>query len=334
MKVHCNHGYEVLSDEELDKIGERMYPGQYSQEGFLQLGERLREVYENDRLDLEEIGITYKQITDELTGVIKKSQRAQFLKRENSFRYTIEIVSYNGAQVCPFKNKKLDDKYHGYQYGDSDITITDTLTSQSITFNNLLLHMIEAHHFFESPLSSHRLDPKKVIEMFDLKSGIDYTPQYKHYYSWERQGGANFTTLTKNKIDMLQQIGLKTYQIDNDIIAILMPYRFVYFNDNFFTCLLVHENPISWKGFLTDFFVNSKYLKEKVNKVGKICSKIEKFQITGCPSGMYLYIFNLSKNRDKYKIMIENTEIIYHSSDVESEYVYSKNYYVPLDDEI
>ena len=53
----CNHSYEKLSQNELDEIEQRMYPGHCSQAGFLQ-GEKLRDVYEKDKKYLENQSIS------------------------------------------------------------------------------------------------------------------------------------------------------------------------------------------------------------------------------------------------------------------------------------
>lgn len=212
MKMHCNHSYEILNEEELKIIEERMYPGNYSDEGFLQLGERLKEVCGNDRLYLQSVNITYQQIVDFLTTLMKKP---------NHPRYKISIVSYYGGQECPFQNHILDDKDYTDQYGDSDVTIIDKLTGECITFNTLLLHMIEVHHFFESPNCKHRLDPKKIIEMFGLKPGVDYTPQYQYYYNWKTTNC--FSNLKKEHIDLLMKVALKQYHIDRDLVILLFP---------------------------------------------------------------------------------------------------------------
>jgi hypothetical protein len=337
MKVHCNFGYEQLSDEELNKIEQRMYPKKYSTVGFLQPGETLKEVYEADRLYLEQMGITYKQISDVLTCISRKCYRAQYLNRDD-FRYTIETISYNGAQICPFKNKKLDNLYHGYDYGSSDITITDKVTNESITFNTLLIHMIDAHHFFESPLSQHRVDPKKVIKMFDIKPDIDYQPNYKYYRSWDYGGSCNITRLTKDKVCMLTKIGLKSYKIDKNIIGVLLPYRFMIFGEKFFTKLLIWEDSFTWENFMNDYLGddsdNDEDDEDDEENIKNILKKIDNYNHTGEICNLYLYIFNLSDNKGKYKFNIENVELKYDSRDVEATYICNQINYVPLDDEI
>jgi len=126
--MHCNHPYEQLSQDELKKIESRMYPGHFSELGFLQPGETLHEVYLADKQFLETVGITYDQIFDRLTTIIGKyytccnqtGNRTCLIEN----KYSISSETYMGAQTCPFKNEKLDNDYHGYEYGDTDITIT------------------------------------------------------------------------------------------------------------------------------------------------------------------------------------------------------------------
>lgn len=336
MKVHCNLNYEQISKEEFKEIEKRMFPGTFCTAGFLQLGETLKEVRENDRLYLEQVGITCDQIADILTCIINKCYRAQYLKRQDDFHYKIETVTYMGAQQCPFQNKKLDNRYHGYEYGDSDHTITDKITGNSIKFNTLLIHMIKDHHFFESPLSQHRLDPKKVIEMFELKSGIDYKPQYKYFNRWNINFCCNEQTLTTDKVNALSEISLKTYQIDKDITGFLLPYNFV-LDEDFFTLILLQYDLFSWDNFLTEYLEeeDDEEEKQKIScKIDKILKRIDNYHNNNKINKMYLYILNFSDRRDKFKITVEGIDIKYNSSKMETTYYCTKVNYVPLDDEI
>jgi hypothetical protein len=328
MKVHCNVEYGQLCDDEINEIEQRMYPGKYSNDGFLQIGETLREVCENDRLYLKQVNITYKQIADVLTTIVGKYERVKALGREDEYRYKITTDTYMGAQECPFQNKQLDNEYHGYEYGDIDHTITDKITGNSITFNTLLIHMIEAHQFFESQLSQHRLDPIKVIEMFDIRPNIDYQPQYKYYDCWNCLGYANYGKLSKHNINLLTKIALKTYQIADDIIGVLLPYRCNICHDDTFFDLIKQLNPFSWEKYLT------KFTHLETNEVDNILQNINSYNQNNKFDDLYLYIINSGVKGDIINITIEGINLKYYSVFLKSEYICSKNRYILLDDEI
>ena len=325
---HCNVSFEELEDNELNKIQKRMYPGKYSELGFLQPGETLIDVYNNDKIFLEYINITYKQIYDKLNTVIGKYYRSSNLGKKYIIegKYKIYILCYNGAQKCPFQNKEKDKRYHGYEYGDRDISITNILNDEEITFNTLLLHMIEKHHFFESPLSSHRLDPDKVIKFFDLKSNIDYKTEYKIYNSWNDISSNNVGLPQKN-IDLLVNIGLKTYKLNNDIVGVLLPFDFI-FDDDFFINILIQDFDFSWR----ELFENNAY-KLSERKINYLLKSIEEYKNSNDLSKMYLYIFNTSRNNnEQHKFNIEGTDIEYDSYDRLCCYKHIINQYIPLDE--
>lgn len=205
----CNYAYDKISPDELKLIESRMYPGSCSQFGFLQPGEKLGEIVEKDRLDLEKIGITHAQIADVLKTVHGKFKRLEYLNHKRGFssrngllvddRYLVSEVVYNGAQECPFQNQSLDAGYHGYEYGDRDITIEDTKTGDVIKYNSLLPHMVKEHQFFESPNCEHRLDFLKVIRMFELIPGINYEAQKRSFLTWRPSSSSSSFSETEKK---------------------------------------------------------------------------------------------------------------------------------------
>jgi len=186
--------------------------------------------------------------------------------------------------------------------------------------------MIKKHHFFESPLSSHRLDPGKVIDFFGLKSNIDYKLEYKTYNCWDDISSDSYG-LPSNNIDLLINIGLKTYRLNNDIIGILLPYRYI-FDDDFFINILIQDLNFSWR----ELFENNAY-KLSERKINYLLKSIEDYKNNNDLSKMYLYIFNISyNNNEKYKFNIEGTDIKYDSHDKICCYKYITKRYIPLDE--
>lgn len=102
-------------------------------------------------------------------------------------RYAMAYISWGGAQICPFQPDS-DKSYHGYDYGSYDYLIYDTKTDEFIKFNNLLVHMIREHSFFEGSVP-HRLDPEVVIKLLEIKPAVDYEPKYLIENVWTMKMG-------------------------------------------------------------------------------------------------------------------------------------------------
>lgn len=104
-------------------------------------------------------------------------------------RYLVTCISYWGFQGCPFVffSKQVSRSETG---GGDDYWIYDLVTKKSIQFNDLLIHLIRDHHFFEGN-THHRLDPLTVIDFFDLKSEVDYSCNFVETERWVRvnEGG-------------------------------------------------------------------------------------------------------------------------------------------------
>lgn len=258
--IHCNHSNDQLSSSEWVKIEAIMYPGGVSQSGFLKSPERLRSVIEKDEMTLKRLDISCKQIVDRLTTLMSKYYRTVNLiyELENATnigakvdeaaksvlklkidedsvcvedKFKISKVSYNGAQTCPFQNKQLDKRYHGYEYGSTDFTFTDMITGESICFNTLLLHMIEAHHFFEGSVD-HRLDPEAVISFLGLEPEKSYAPVYHTHTTWSSGGGRSFNwsgdfssdSDVEDEPTVPESVSaLSRFMIDHKLIEILDP---------------------------------------------------------------------------------------------------------------
>lgn len=229
----CDKSFESFSEDELHEIEEIMLPGEYSQCGFLKEGDNLFKIYHDDKDYLNKVGITYDQIADILEYHYGKASRIASLRSDNGGDYSgpVEYDNYKitretwmGAQQCPFQESS-DKKYYGYMYGDTDVAILNLTTNKSITFNTLLPHMIRHHHFFESPNVQHRVNPKDVIEFFDLKSGVDYSPVYIKEKYWAKSsfcGGVfEFDIFVA---DIFKKMDLVELKPCNDTSIFLVPF--------------------------------------------------------------------------------------------------------------
>lgn len=311
----CNYSYEQLSQDELKTIEARMYPGKYSNAGFLQLDEKLHDVYLDDKQFLENCGITYDQIAGRLTTIIEEYYICVNQTKNNvcvvEDKYLVSSVSYMGAQECTFQNKSLDKKYHGYEYGCTDMTISNSETGKKISFNTLLPHMIKYHHFFESPKSEHRLDPKNVIELFNLLPGVDYSPKYQDAYRWQTGSGSSLG-VDKYTVMFVARIALKIYIPNEDVIGLLLPSHdcLGFFGiDECVINYLEKNTTINWADFrkcLLNKYGDSMSNEEMQNVIDEELVKIKNYQETGNLEGLTLYAVNFNQNYESIKTSIEN----------------------------
>lgn len=96
----------------------------------------------------------------------------------------VSVVSWGGAQECPFKSPD-DDSYYGYKYGADDVLVLNLKLQQWARYSSLLPHMIKHHHFFEGQNSTYRADPQRLAEVLEVKPGIDYKVPRRSVDMWQ-----------------------------------------------------------------------------------------------------------------------------------------------------
>ena len=238
-KIECNLPNNKISFYEWNIIRLRMYPEQYSAEGFIKQNTYPLKIIQTDEQYLKSVNITHQQISDKLQTIISKYgkiiQNTRFDEKFNldnldAFKpkeilveneYLVSSLCTMGAQECPFQNKKLDDKYNGHQYGSNDFTINHKTTGKKLFFGDLLIHMVAKHHFFEGPGMKYRLEPKEVIDFFRLKPNENYTPIYDTKLIW-KSIGSNNKSISDKDMKILKYYALETI-IDDKIIGFLFP---------------------------------------------------------------------------------------------------------------
>lgn len=104
-------------------------------------------------------------------------------------KYLVTRISYWGFQPCPFIcfSDRISRATEG---GGDDYWIYDLETKKTLQFNDLLIHLIRDHHFFEGDVF-HRLNPNDVIEFFNLQQEINYASDFVEVDRWVRldEGG-------------------------------------------------------------------------------------------------------------------------------------------------
>jgi hypothetical protein len=228
--------------------------------------------------------------------------------------YVVSDDSYLGAQECPFQNKEKDEKYYGYDYGASDIKIKRLDGGDEIVFNTLLPHMIRHHSFFEGPGISHRLDPSKVIQFFDLRAGIDYTPHYLHRLKWRLNESTYVGQSLLENLYRFRQIALKVYDITDKITGFLFPGKCLH---NGYSKPIATYNSEDWqldrKKFLIARYsrfepVDQELLDMVDELVNDEQTNTNNYIVNGSLKGMYLAVFS-PESSNTIRCTVEGMEL-------------------------
>jgi len=102
-------------------------------------------------------------------------------------RYVCVVFRWDGAELCPFQSLN-DKRNHGYEYGSYDWIFINRTTFESIHIGDLLFHEITEHHFFQSLESEYRVDPEKLIKLFNLKPNENYSTNLIEQSEWSSEG--------------------------------------------------------------------------------------------------------------------------------------------------
>jgi len=149
-----------------------MRPGIFSQSGFLGPKESLRTVLESDAATLDQIGVTAETLALRLSANITA---ALALRQATTIvsPYTIRIQRYKGPQICPFAPEPHENPCPGPPLSDNrlasiDWNIRNTRNNTHLSGPGLIVHLIQAHHFFEGPRSPYRVDPRALAHLLEL----------------------------------------------------------------------------------------------------------------------------------------------------------------------
>ncbi len=118
--------------------------------------------------------------------------------------YLVARHSYWGIQNCLF-DSGLRGGEHSFDMrntigGGDDYTIYDLSNNpcydptslektSALWFNDLLIHLIRDHHFFEGS-TYHRVEPKKVIDFFNIQPNTKYALKMYEAKEWQKKNGS------------------------------------------------------------------------------------------------------------------------------------------------
>lgn len=155
-----------INGKSIAELETAMRPGAASQAGFLGKEEKLLDVMTGDnKFVVDELGLTHQELARHLNAMAavwdwqfkNNQEEAEFLYHGQRFK--IKVVSTRGYQDSPFGD--------GTKSG-ANATVYDLTSGKMLEYGLLVPYMIERYGFYEGKGTNYRVDPRKVIEVFDF----------------------------------------------------------------------------------------------------------------------------------------------------------------------
>jgi hypothetical protein len=159
-------GLTEINGTSIADLEKLMRPGAASSAGFLGKDEKLLEVMAADNKSVvDELGSTHQELARHLHAMgavwvwqLKNNQfEAEFLYHGRKFK--VKGVATLGFQDSPFGD--------GTKSG-SDVTVYNLSSGKELGYALLVPYMVERYGFYEGKGTSYRVDPRKVVEVFDF----------------------------------------------------------------------------------------------------------------------------------------------------------------------
>jgi hypothetical protein len=163
-------GLKELNSRTIVDLEKDMRPGATTEvgsaSGFLGPDEKLLDVMAMDnQYVVDEVGLTHQELATHLHAMAtigfwqfeQKKAASTFVYRGRRFKVT--FLHTKGTQPSPF----LDDTESG-----SNATVQNLDSGKTLQYSLLVPHMIERYGFYEGKGTSYRVDPRKVVEVFDF----------------------------------------------------------------------------------------------------------------------------------------------------------------------
>ena len=157
-------GLKEVAGLPIGKLEKAMRPGALSQKGFLGKDERLLDILaEDNRYVVEKCGLTHQELARHLHLVgaiaVKHATTKPVEIAYHGKKFRVGAACYRGFQRSPFEDGT---KAH------CDVTVTNLASGKELVYSLLVPHMVERYGFYEGKGTPYRVDPGKVLEVFDF----------------------------------------------------------------------------------------------------------------------------------------------------------------------
>jgi hypothetical protein len=167
-------GLTEINSRTIAELEKDMRPGVESDvgstAGFLGRDEKLLDVLAADnKFVVDERGLTHQELAKHLhsIGTIGRWQWRDHNKEVYKFvyhgrRFKVTTVVTKGLQPSPFRD--------GTESG-TDVTVENLDTGKKLRYGLLVPYLIERYGFYEGKGTSYRVEPSKLLEVFDFLEG-------------------------------------------------------------------------------------------------------------------------------------------------------------------
>lgn len=153
----------ALNGRSIADLEKDMRPGASSEvgstKGFLGQDEKLLDILvEDNQYVVDELGLTHQELARHLHALAAFGAKHPELLYHGK-RFKVKIVAYRGTQLSPF--------YDGTKTNQEAI-VQNLDNGKEINYSLLVPHIIERYGFYEGKGTPYRVDPRKVVEVFDF----------------------------------------------------------------------------------------------------------------------------------------------------------------------
>jgi hypothetical protein len=153
-----------IAGQPVGELEQSMRPGRLSSAGFLGKKERLLAVLAADnRYVVDELGLAHQQLARPLLvlgavaarDAVREPKEVTYQGR----RFRIRAKRFNATVTSPFEDGTET---------NCEATVENVDTGKKLTYSLLVPQMIERYGFYEGQGTRFRLDPRRVVEVFDF----------------------------------------------------------------------------------------------------------------------------------------------------------------------
>lgn len=218
-----------FSEQHLKNIEQQMRSKTYD-DRFLGDEEKLKKVVEDDYNELRTLGVSYEQISKKLNELVLKANDLFLQNKQNNFLNEIKVD--NTFAIAGIQFATTEDQKCPFSIGNKPchsaqriITIFNKKLNETISFSELLIHLIGKHGFFGGRESKHRLNPNQVCRVLELESESLHPKKKLKTNGWQKLDQYKFSEkIMKQYEEKAKEYALKTINLDDNTNAYLLPF--------------------------------------------------------------------------------------------------------------
>lgn len=146
---------------EMDRIQEKMRPGQLTAHGFLGDDDRnITDIIDDDKRSVEKTGVTNEQVAERMMYFTQIAQSAFESSIVIDGDYIVTVDEHRGIMPCPFGD--------GYKADKRNTRFENTKLGVTIYWSDLNIHMIKEHGFYEGKGSFFRIGAENIARILGM----------------------------------------------------------------------------------------------------------------------------------------------------------------------